>query len=313
MPEVRSAALVLRTFDHGESDRLVHLYTEALGRVSAIAKGARRSRRRFPGTLEIFNVLEVRLVDPPRASLMRLEAASFGRAFEGLGRDLGRYAIACQLLEMLDRFTGEGEASPALYRFAIGALGVLESEQPDRLLALLVVAKTLARVGLRPELLVCTGCGAELSSVGEGTAFFAPRHGGGRCPECAEPGEVRVGARILRALEIGIRRPLREREALGLEGTEVEEIEHLIDRFFRFHVGAELRTAPFLRTVLAREGPSSRLLDGGRDPGDTAPAPPLGTPRAAASEPVQDGLPESLQDDRWGALQGEEELWRPDG
>lgn len=286
MFEIRSAALVLRTFDHGESDRLVHLYTEALGRVSAIAKGARRSRRRFPGTLEIFNVLEVRLVDPPRASLMRIEAATLSRAFEGLGRDLGRYAIACQLLEILDRFTGEGEASPALYQFAIGALGVLESENPDRLLALLLLTKTLAHVGLRPELLLCTGCGVELASVQEGTPSFAPRHGGGRCPDCAEPGETRVEARLLRAIETGIRCPLRERGGLGLSAREVEELEELIDRFFRFHVGSDLRTGPFLKETLAPRKSSSGLLDADGAPGDTAPAPVSDSP--APGSPVAD-------------------------
>jgi len=79
--EHRTRALVLRTFDQGESDRVVHLYTRTLGRVGAIAKGARRSKRRFPGTLEILSVVEVRLVDPPRAALMRLESAKLARAF----------------------------------------------------------------------------------------------------------------------------------------------------------------------------------------------------------------------------------------
>ena len=74
-PEYRTRALVLRTFDQGESDRVVHLYTETHGRVGAIAKGARRSKRRFPGTLEILSLIDVRLVDPPRAQLMRLESA----------------------------------------------------------------------------------------------------------------------------------------------------------------------------------------------------------------------------------------------
>ena len=120
MPEFRTRALVLRTFDQGESDRLVHLYTEELGRVSAIAKGARRSRRRFPGTLEILTVLEARIVDPPRSSLMRIEGAKLAQPFEGLVNHLGRYAIACQLLELLDRFTGEREPSPTLFQFAVG-------------------------------------------------------------------------------------------------------------------------------------------------------------------------------------------------
>src|SRR4029450_9420944 len=121
--EYRTRGLVLRTFDQGESDRVVHLYTESQGRVGAIAKGARRSKRRFPGTLEILSLIDVRLIDPPRAQLMRLEGAKLVGAFEGITANLARYAIACQFLELLDRLTAEREAHPELFHFAGGVLG----------------------------------------------------------------------------------------------------------------------------------------------------------------------------------------------
>jgi len=75
MAEYQTPALVLRSYDQGESDRLVHLYSLHLGRVSALAKGARRSRRRFPGTLEILNVVQARIVESRRSSLLRLDGA----------------------------------------------------------------------------------------------------------------------------------------------------------------------------------------------------------------------------------------------
>jgi DNA repair protein RecO (recombination protein O) len=249
--EHRTQALVLRTFEQGESDRLVHLYTESLGRVSAIAKGARRSRRRFPGTLEIFNLLDARLVDPPRSALMRIEAASLRHAFEGLSRDLGRYAIACQLLELLDRFTGERESNPALFHFAVGVLGIVDEEQPDPLLALLILAKTLARLGFRPELIRCASCGVPIAEA-EGRPAFVPRHGGAVCAACADPHELPVEAGLLRALEAGIRSPLRERGALGLRPEAIQHLREMLDRFFRFHIGLELRTAEFLRQSFER-------------------------------------------------------------
>lgn len=279
MPEYRTRALVLRTFDQGESDRLVHLYTEDLGRVSAIAKGARRSKRRFPGTLEILTGLEVRIVDPPRSSLMRIEGAKLAEPFEGLVNDLGRYAIACQLLELLDRFTGEREASASLFHFAHGVLGVLASETPDRLLALLVVLKTLARLGYRPWLSACAVCGAELRAPGP-PAGFEPRHGGAVCADCREPGDPGVAPGILLALDAGLRRPLKERGGLGLEGARLRRAQALLDRFFRFHMGSELRTDEFLRSVL----PLDRL-DAAGGAADTAPRPRGGEPenRSAAS------------------------------
>lgn len=266
MAEIRTRALVLRCFDQRESDRIVHLYTEQVGRVSAVAKGARRSHRRFPGTLEILTLIDVRLVDPPRSDLMRLEGARLVRPFEELVRQLGRYAVGCQLLELLDRLTGEREASPELFAFAVGVLDVLRAESPDRLLALLVLAKTISRLGYRPQLASCSACGLELGPGARGTGF-EPRHGGAVCASCRDGEGLAVSARLLAALEQGIRTPLLARGGLGLGTRDVARLELVVDRFFRFHIGIELRSTAFLRQIL-----SPRPVDAGRARGDNAPA-----------------------------------------
>ena len=55
----RTAAFVLRVLDYGESDRIVTFYTEDFGKLKGIAKGAKRSRRRFANALEPFSCLEI--------------------------------------------------------------------------------------------------------------------------------------------------------------------------------------------------------------------------------------------------------------
>ena len=280
MLEIRTRALVLRCFDQRESDRIVHLYTEQLGRVSAVAKGARRSVRRFPGTLEILTVLDIRLADSPRASMLRLDGARVLQPFEGLVGDLGRYAIGCQLLEVLQRVTGEREASPELFGFAVGVLDVLRGERPDRLLALLVLAKLVARLGYRPQLASCSVCGRPVTSGDRGVGF-EPRHGGAVCASCHDAGEVfPVSPGLLLALEAGIRTPLRARSRLGLSGEDIGRLELLVDRFFRFHIGLELRSMAFLREIL-----SLRSLDGARTRGDNAPTPARGGPGPRVRRP----------------------------
>ena len=49
---LRTDAIVLRSIRYGEADRILHLYTPDHGRLSAIAKGARRARSRFGARLE---------------------------------------------------------------------------------------------------------------------------------------------------------------------------------------------------------------------------------------------------------------------
>ena len=289
MSEHRTPALVLRTFDQGESDRIVHLYTESLGRVSAIAKGARRSRRRFPGALEILSVIDAQLIDRPRSSLAWLEGAKLLRPFEPLVNDLGRYAIGCELVEILDRYTGEREASPDLFRFSVGVLQVVIDEAPDRTLGLLVLLKTLSRLGYRPMLDRCGVCASPVPRS-SGSVGFDPAQGGAVCLACVPAPAGRVSTALLHALEAGIRLPLKDRGRLGLGPGDVTRAEALLDRFFCFHLGSELRTSPFLRGILRNS------LDSPKPSIDTAPAPQGRRTESSAAGipgPPRPGAPES--------------------
>ena len=57
MSLVASEGLMLRIAPHGESDKLATWYDARLGRVTAIAKGAQKSKKRFMNKLEPFSQL----------------------------------------------------------------------------------------------------------------------------------------------------------------------------------------------------------------------------------------------------------------
>ena len=75
MPTLRSEALVLRSVDYSEADRILHLLVPEVGRLTAIAKHARRSKRRFGGTLDLFNRLEVEIALGRGSAMSRLDRA----------------------------------------------------------------------------------------------------------------------------------------------------------------------------------------------------------------------------------------------
>jgi len=107
MTRIEGEALVLRVVEHGESDLIVRLLHPERGRLTAIAKGARRSVRRFPGTLDVFNLLRVVVRRRRNAGMGFLEQARLVTAHLELRREAGRYALASYLLELLDRMAPE--------------------------------------------------------------------------------------------------------------------------------------------------------------------------------------------------------------
>jgi len=251
-------ALVLRCVDFGESDRIVHLLTPDSGRLDAIAKGARRSVRRFAGTLDLFHHLRIALAPRRRTGVTRLEQASLLRAHSGIRAHPARFALGCFLIELLDRLAPAGAvgAEPRrLFAFARGALAALETETPDARLRTLLELRTLDALGLRPELSRCVRCGSPPGDASRAPrAFFHVAEGGPVCAACGGahvPGLLPVHLGTLRALEQGLRFDSARLRRLALSPVALAEARGLLARFQRFHLGLELRSERFLDEMLA--------------------------------------------------------------
>jgi DNA repair protein RecO (recombination protein O) len=251
---IETEALILRSVDFGESDRILHLLTPDSGRLTTIAKGARRSVRRFGGTLDLFNHLLVQVDFGRKTSMARLDQARLIGSFEPLRIDPGRFALGCYLLELFDRLAPDGGNRAdmrRLFDFAIDALETIAAWKPSLRLRTLLELRALDALGLRPELRNCVRCGEPVGSTAE--VDFHVGDGGTVCAACAirmEGGLLRVHLGTLRALEQGLRLDFDRLDRLGIGGQSLEEAQQLISRFQRFHVGVELRSERFLDRIL---------------------------------------------------------------
>ncbi|HVP29218.1 MAG TPA: DNA repair protein RecO [Myxococcota bacterium] len=246
-------ALVLRTVDFGESDRIVHLLTPESARLTAIAKGARRSKKRFGGTLDLFHHLRIQVVRRSTSRMARLEGAVLIEPFAALRTSAARFALGCYLLELLARLAPEGGAradARRLFGFALRALHTLASSDADGRLRLWLELHALDALGLRPELRRCVRCGEEARAARD--VGFHVAEGGPVCERC-EPRQaalLRVHLGTLRALEQGLRFELSQVGRLALAPPALEEARRLVDRFARFHLGLELRSERFLDEIM---------------------------------------------------------------
>jgi DNA repair protein RecO (recombination protein O) len=266
MARIDTEALILRSVDFGESDRIVHLLVPEMGRLTAIAKGARRSVKRFPGTLDLFNHLRIQAERRRVSGMARLEHAQLLRTFHALRTDPTRFALGCYLLELLDRLAPEGGARPdtrRIFGFALAALATLDDERPDLRLRTLLEIRGLDAVGLRPELRCCVRCGEWVGTGPRGNRVgFHIADGGPVCEACAGPGQdlMPIHLGTLRALERGLELSPDRLTRLALGGVALAEARHLVGRFLRFHVGIDLRSARFLDEMLPA-GPEAFRTD----------------------------------------------------
>ncbi|MGH0033378.1 MAG: DNA repair protein RecO [Myxococcota bacterium] len=262
MSTLRTQALVLRSVDFAESDRILHLLVPELGRVTVMAKHARKSVKRFGGTLDLFNHLTVEIARKRAGLMSRLDKARLVHGHAPLRSDPRRFALGCYLLEMLDRLAPEGgreDDMRRLFAFALSSLGWLAERSPDLQVQVLLELRALDALGLRPELSRCVRCGNDPFRKGGGgvrsgdrVGFHVPE-GGTLCGACAQraTGVLQVHPGTLRALEQGLAWQLDQLERLVLPPRALLEAHQLVGRFHRFHLGVELQSERFLREMLA--------------------------------------------------------------
>ncbi|MBW2494435.1 MAG: DNA repair protein RecO [Deltaproteobacteria bacterium] len=253
MTSIRTEALILRSVDFGESDRILHLLVPEIGRLPAIAKGARRSVRRFSGTLDLFNHVKIQVDIRRPNALARLDQASLIDPFIAMRSESARFALGCYLLELFDRLAPErGVRSDMqrLFSFALGALRMVAERAPDLRLRTLIELRALDALGLRPEFSRCVRCGS--APEGRGPIGFHVGEGGVLCDLCGAQADAipRIHRGTLRALEQGLRLDFERLDRLALSGSSLAEAHQLLTRFQRFHLGVELRSESYLDRVL---------------------------------------------------------------
>ena len=242
MERVTTAALLARAVDYGEADRVCTLLCEDLGKVSALARSARRSRKRFGGALSLFVVGEATLAPPRRGELLSLERFDARQDLSGrISADLVKTAHGSYVLEVARELWPAAQPEPAAFALVCQTLAALADNPPSPALLRCFELSLLAVMGLAPLLEHCVGCG----EVGFGEGWFDLARGGALCQRCG-PGDRPLPAEV-RAMLLRLAR-LAPDEAAGLkQPAEVaRSTRDLMLAVVRHHIGKELKSLEFL-------------------------------------------------------------------
>lgn len=243
----RASAVVLRHSDWGEADRLLTLYTREQGKVRAIARGARKVTSRKAGHLEPFTHVTLQLARG--RDLLIVTQAETVNAFLALREDLLKTGYAAYVLELIDRFTYEGEGGDAaLFRLITETLERVEKELDAWLAIRYYEMRLLDHLGFRPQLFECVNCGRGIEAEDQFLSFSA---GGAICPRCGHnlPSLHSISVAALKYLRHFQRSSYRA-ASRARPGPEVrKEAESLMQGYFTYLLEHQLNTPGFIKRV----------------------------------------------------------------
>jgi DNA repair protein RecO (recombination protein O) len=212
VPAVRTLGLVLRSVEVFESSKVVTLFTRDLGKVSALAKGARRLKSPFQAGLDLLSVCDIVSLHKASDALDLLTEAVLVERFEALRLDLAALYAGYYISELLHDLTDHHDPHPRLFDAAVVTLRHLD-DPPSRAARLLrFELACLRELGHMPALEDCVHCGVKVGpgdGGGDGTdadvggpVAFGLATGGVLCASCrpGQPHVVTISGPTLQAL-----------------------------------------------------------------------------------------------------------------
>jgi len=249
MPVYTSEALILRTYKLADADRIVVFLTKDRGKKRGVAKGARRAKSKFTGTLEpltragvayyereLRDLVRINYVEPQRSALW---VVAHG------GSDASTLGHAEYFAELIDEWAPEGHADERLFRLGSSVIDALADGAPIEALARYFEFWLLRLQGVYPQLSACPECGGPF----DGGAVMPPRESHYVCLHCGSGGGTSLSITAMHFL----RRAAASRPdaliATPLEAGPARELETAHRRLLQVHLEKELKSARVLRQL----------------------------------------------------------------
>lgn len=242
MAPLVTEAIVLHTFDYLETSRILRLLTRDAGVQSVLARGARRSRKRFGSAMDLFaqGIAEIHV--RPNRELQTLASLDVTRGRSELGADVARFTAASMISEMVLRFPYD-ETAVEIFDAVEECFDRIGAADAERTLNAAIGGawRIIAHLGFTPALDVCASCHAPLDSTAK--VAFSHSAGGALCARC---GTAAAGSRVLPpAARDAVREWLAGSDGLPLAPADSRAHQRLLREFFQEHLGTDRELRAF--------------------------------------------------------------------
>jgi DNA repair protein RecO (recombination protein O) len=244
----KTRAIVIKSMNLSESDRLITFMTENHGKVKCVAKGARKAKNQFWGSLEPMSLIHLIYFGREHQSLFRLNHSDIIESFQTIRDDFDKLYTGIYFLDLIDAMILEGHWEPKVFGLLYQALAALNQQTELEPLRRLFEIRLLSLSGYKPQLEHCVLC---RKLPVNGMIPFSYAHNGILCSSCSNSARIdiqfSVGTRnyIKKLLEVEIKTC----ERLKFPKSQTEEIEKVTHRLVLSHLGRELKSYPFIKNM----------------------------------------------------------------
>ena len=184
-----SQVIIMRIKEFGESDLLVTFFTPDKGQQKGVAKGARRSLKRFVNCLDLFSLVNLEYrIKKTGGDLCFINSGKLVDAYPGLRCDFSTLTRASYMIELTEILFPSGVADEKMFLLLRESLRNLEEGSNREMTRILFEARAMALGGYKINLDSCSICGR--TYTGRGSAVFKRERGGIACLNCESASKI---------------------------------------------------------------------------------------------------------------------------
>lgn len=239
-------AIVLRRINLGEKDRILTIYTKEHGKLSAVAKGARRPGSKLGGTSEPFTYSKMFLSTGRELDV--LTQAEIKESFPNVKGQMATIAYGIYLLELVSHFVDERQPNPELFNTLLSSMYILESGADPEVTARYFELHLLIMMGYEPHFERCLRCGRLPDRE---KIAFSPALGGIVCRECGPLPEdaITVPSAIVSYVKALTRLEPQKIKDFKMPPGARRDLAHILRWHIRYRLGSEIKSVDFIRAI----------------------------------------------------------------
>ena len=251
MPLYTTHAIVIRSSNYGESDKILTFFTRDVGKIKGIAKGARRSRKRFQNALDLFSHLRLIFFDREGKDLVRAEGCDILNSFPHIRENLKKIFYGNYFLELVNEMAGEHEANPEAFDLLLSFLLTLEEMEPQEEQLRMFEIRMLSLFGYRPNMRRCDVCKKDWEDLKEASVFFSLEKGALMCEKCSKAWNnlIPLSLGTARLIERISQMELSKIHRLRFTPQALSESRELLPKFITYQLGKELKSLKALKEI----------------------------------------------------------------
>ena len=245
-----SIGIVLKSIPYSESSLISRIFTPEFGKVSIIARGAKKTKGGNSAMLEPMNIVEFQMNFNESKDLQILREISIHQNLSTIRANIKKMAIGLVMVEILDKTTHQFDPAPILYRLIESSISELNNlDIPDMALFIFYLIQFSKYSGFNPVSATCHNCDRELSS-----AFYNLQSGFLDCENCRNVDSLNFDSDTFLLMKQISNTHIKKLNDIKILEDMLQIIEKYLLRFMEFHLHGmhNIKSLTFLNSVITK-------------------------------------------------------------